>query len=102
MKTEKNLKNFLWEINMTGMPWFRMYHEMIEDPKIGTLSDQEFRLWVELLCLACANGKDGDTGLTLEELSWKLRRNVSETLQKRFCNGCVSIDETSKNKNTSG
>ena len=85
---------------MAGYPWFRMYHEMIEDPKIGTLSDQEFRLWVELLCLACAFGKDGDTGLTVEELCWKLRRNVSETLQSRLCNGCISIEETINGRKT--
>jgi len=42
-----------------GMPWFRMYHEMIDDPKIGTLDNDEFRLWVEILCLACKSGNGG-------------------------------------------
>jgi len=74
---------------MSGMPWFRMYSEMIEDPKVGSLQDGEFRLWVELLCLACLSGADGDTQMTIEELNWKLRRNVSETFLKLQCNNLV-------------
>ena len=81
---------------MKGMPWFRMYSEMIEDPKIGTLSDQDFRTWVELLCLACENGSDGDTGMDETELEWKLRRNVSSALQKLFSIGIVTFRETPK------
>ena len=62
------------------MQWFRLYAEMIDDPKVGTLSDAEFRTWIELLCVTCLENIDGDTGLTVDELSWKLRRNVTETL----------------------
>ena len=64
------------------MDWFRMYGDMPSDPKIGTLSDSEFRTWVELLCVACKAEKNGSTGLTAETVNWSLRRNVSETLQK--------------------
>ena len=64
------------------MQWFRMYHDMIEDPKIGTLNDAQFRLWVEILCLSCSAGNCGDTELTIDEINWKLRRNVTGTLQE--------------------
>ena len=82
------------------MRWFRLYCDMIEDPKIGTLSDSEFRLWVEILCLAGLAGNGGDTGLTVSETEWKLRRNVSETLQKLIRNGLVTFQEHSMGKQT--
>jgi len=87
---------FLLDKAMNGMPWFRMYHEMIDDPKVGTLNDSEFRTWVELLCLACAYGNHGSTGLTEDEISWKLRRNVSETFLKLFRNGLVTVEDDIK------
>lgn len=42
---------------MSGMPWFRMYYEARTDAKLGSLSDAEFRVWFNLLCLA-AEGDD--------------------------------------------
>jgi hypothetical protein len=72
-----------------GMPWFRMYHEMIDDPKVGTLDDGQFRLWVEMLCLACECGNSGDTDLTEPELNWKLRRDVTENILVLIDRGLV-------------
>lgn len=69
---------------MSGMAWFRMYGEMIDDPKIGSLTDSEFRTWVELLCCACKYSNGGDTGLTSQQLTWSLRRNIDSTLQRLF------------------
>lgn len=74
-----------------GMPWFRLYAEMLEDPKIGTLSDAEFRTWVEILCLACQAGDGGSTNLTVSETEWKLRRNVSETVKELLKRGIVTL-----------
>lgn len=64
------------------MRWFRLYAEMIHDPKTGTLTDSEFRTWIELLCIACEQENNGNTGNTAEQLNWTLRRNVTETLPK--------------------
>ena len=76
------------------MQWFRMYAEMPDDPKIGTLSDAAFRTWVELLCVACKIGKGGKTDLTEETLNWALRRNVTETLQELLQKHLVTVSET--------
>lgn len=62
------------------MDWFRMYGDMPDDPKIGTLSDAEFRTWVELLCAACKAGDEGNTKLTKETVNWALRRDVTATV----------------------
>jgi hypothetical protein len=34
------------------MKWFRFYNEARRDPKIVQLSDWQFRVWVEILCVA--------------------------------------------------
>ena len=90
----------LGEIIMSKMPWFRMYHEMVDDPKIGTLTDSEFRLWVELLCLACQACNGGNTNLTVTETEWKLRRSVSETLPKLLHIGIVTLHADERGKET--
>jgi len=64
------------------MDWFRMYKDMPSDPKVGTLTDAQFRTWVELLCVACKEEDHGNTKLTDADINWALRRNVSETLQE--------------------
>jgi hypothetical protein len=31
--------------------WFRLYTEVLDDPKVGQLSDPVFRTWINLMCL---------------------------------------------------
>jgi len=64
-----------------SLPWFRLYAELLDDPKIGSLSDAEFRCFIESLCWACKRGDDGRMGLNVEAAQWAFRRNVSDTLQ---------------------
>ncbi|MDP2643783.1 MAG: hypothetical protein Q8P24_02480 [Desulfobacterales bacterium] len=78
---------------MSGLPWFRLYHEILDDPKVGTLEDGEFRLFIEILCLACEAGDGGNTQLTVTETAWKLRRNVSVTFQKLLQRGLVTLQK---------
>lgn len=72
------------------MKWFRLYSEVLDDPKLEKLSDSEFRDFVYLMCLACEMEKDGSIPLSLEDISWRLRRdhvtlcNAIETLVKRY------------------
>ena len=35
--------------------WFRLYADAMRDPKVGRLSDKDFRLWIELLSVAAEN-----------------------------------------------
>jgi len=35
--------------------WFRMYEEILDDPKVQRLSGDDFKAWVNLLCLASRN-----------------------------------------------
>lgn len=75
------------------LPWLRLYTEIIDDPKTGTLSDAAFRTYIELLCLARKRGDDGETGKTSEELDWQLRRNVTVTLQELLQKQLVTVND---------
>lgn len=44
---------------MSGLPWFRMYFEARTDAKLRSLSDAEFRVWFNLLCLAAESDERG-------------------------------------------
>ena len=35
--------------------WFRMYDELLDDPKVQRLSGDDFKAWVNILCLASRN-----------------------------------------------
>lgn len=35
--------------------WFRLYDELLDDPKVQRLSGDDFKAWVNLLCLASRN-----------------------------------------------
>lgn len=35
--------------------WFRLYDEMLDDPKAQRLPPQDFKIWINLLCLASRN-----------------------------------------------
>lgn len=76
------------------MDWFRMYGEMIDDPKIGTLDDAAFRTWVELLCAACKAEDNGNTHLKQADLNWVFRRNADVTLQQLLHRELVTVDVT--------
>lgn len=41
------------------MNWFRLYHEARNDAKLRTLSDAQFRVWFNLLCLASEQRERG-------------------------------------------
>ena len=77
---------------MTGMPWFRLYAEILDDPKIGRLPDSTFRTFIELLCVQCEAGDEsGDTGLTAVDIGWRLRRDISDDLDRLVALNVVEV-----------
>lgn len=50
--------------------WFRMYDEVLDDPKVQGLSPEDFRGWVNLLCLT---NKNGGRLPPIEDISFCLR-----------------------------
>lgn len=41
------------------LKWFRLYHEALHDPKVQTLPLEQFKAWINLLCMASANTRRG-------------------------------------------
>lgn len=70
------------------LPWFRFYHEALDDPKIQTLPPDLFKHWVNLLCLCCRN--DG-LPTDLADLGFALRIDMTggltgvATVCERLC-----------------
>ena len=60
--------------------WMKFYYEMLDDPKIGKLSDHLFRLWVNLLLLAGELGEGGFLPKP-DDIAWRLRPYELETLE---------------------
>jgi len=62
--------------------WLRLYSDLPDDPKIGTLTDSAFRVWVELLCNAkkCEDDRyrNGECNVTYENSNWVMRKNNAE------------------------
>lgn len=71
---------------MSGMPWFRFYAESLNDPKVQKLDGEDFKAWVNLLCIASQN--DGRLP-PLEDVAYLLRdtQNATQTLLERLHNG---------------
>lgn len=57
--------------------WFRMYDDVLNDPKAQQLSDSAFRGWVNLMCLASKN--DGMLEQPLENVAFSLRKSLPKT-----------------------
>jgi len=55
------------------MKWFRLYSEILDDPKINKMSPKKFKFFIFLLCLASEQEHNGVINLTEKEISWRVR-----------------------------
>ena len=60
--------------------WIKLYHEILDDPKMGRLPNHLWRRTVELFLLA---GRQGDDGALppVEEMAWTLRLDQRKLLE---------------------
>ena len=73
-------------------PWFRVYTEILTDPKMGELTDSEFRTWIEILAFACQTGNEGETKENRKNLKWCLkRRGVERHIEKLIALSILKI-----------
>jgi len=66
--------------------WFRIYDEMLDDPKVQRLPAEDFKGWMNLLCLASRN--DGKLP-HITDIAFALREteDAVSTLLERLLNG---------------
>lgn len=62
---------------MASSYWIKLYHEILDDPKMGRLSDHTWRRTIELFLIA---GESGDGGFLppVEDMAWRLRTSVDD------------------------
>ena len=58
------------------MRWFRLYDEVLDDPKVQQLSPPLFKIWINLLCLA---SRHGGAFPSIQHVAFALRLSESET-----------------------
>lgn len=77
--------------------WFRMHDEILDDPKVQKLPAEDFRAWVNLLCLA---SKNGGVLPDVDDIAFALRRSPNDTLTlvERLLNATL-IDKRSGGPN---
>lgn len=51
------------------MQWFRFYGDAVNDPKVQSLTGEQFKFWVNLLCVA----SQSDGGIKISDLPFILR-----------------------------
>lgn len=68
--------------------WFRFYECALDDPKVQTLTGDDFKSWVNILCVACR--KDGLLP-NVRDLAFMLRmdENACQTLVERLVNATL-------------
>ena len=62
------------------MPWFRLYHEFADDPKVQMLSEAMQRRYIMLLCLECSGELEK---LSLDQIAFRLRLRRAEMIRTR-------------------
>lgn len=70
---------------MTMSRWFRFYDQALNDPKVQMLPADDFKSWVNLLCLASQN--DGKLpGVTAIAFALRVTENAAVTVLERLHN----------------
>lgn len=64
---------------MTSSYWIKLYHEVLDDPKMGRLPDHIWRRAIEFFLIAGETGKGGYLP-PVEDLSWRLRASDDDVL----------------------
>ena len=79
---------------MASKYWIKLYHEILDDPKMGRLPDRLWRRVIEMFLLAGETDQEGQLP-TIEDMAWRLRIPEDELradLERIEQAGIVSIE----------
>lgn len=79
---------------MASNYWIKLYHEMLDEPKVGRLTDSQFRLTINLFLLAGDYEQDGYLP-PIDDIRWRLRdpQNFDDDLQVLKDCGIISVED---------
>lgn len=80
------------------MRWFRLYDEILDDPKMAELSDFQFRCFVNLMSMASQSEMRGELTDNRERIAWRLRikKNVLSMAVDRLIELRILASENGK------
>lgn len=79
--TRQNITTrILLKILMPSKYWIKLYHEMLDDPKMGMMSDRHYRRTIELFLMAGDFDQDGLLP-SVTDMAWRLRLSHDELEQ---------------------
>jgi len=55
------------------MQWFRVYNEILDDPKVAKMDGETFRCFVYLLAISSEQETDGIINMSIPDISWRIR-----------------------------
>jgi hypothetical protein len=79
------------------MKWFRLWTDILDDPKMSRLSDDEYRAFTYLLAMAAAEEKEGHIPYDASDISWRIRLPLD--LIKRSLDKLLSLEIIGPNGN---
>lgn len=74
--------------------WIKLYHEMLDDPKVGRLTDGQFRMMINLFLLAGDYDQNGYLP-SMDDICWRLRNpaNFEKDFQTLIEIGIIEIKD---------
>ena len=63
---------------MAKLPWFKLYIEIMDDPKLLNFTGDQFRILIYLMCLARESDEPGLIQMTTTEIAWRVRRPIED------------------------
>lgn len=73
------------------MQWFRFYGDALNDPKVQSLSGEQFKFWVNLLCIASKHEgtiKISDLPFMLRDTEATINRHITDLKAASLLVGC--------------
>jgi hypothetical protein len=55
------------------MQWFRVYNEILDDPKVAKMDGETFRCFIYLLAISSEQETDGIIDMSISDISWRIR-----------------------------
>ena len=71
--------------------WMKLYVEILDDPKMGKMTDSLFRNTILIFLIACKNGGSGELP-DIESLAWLLRKDtktITEIIEALITNHII-------------
>jgi hypothetical protein len=60
------------------MKWFRLWTDIVNDPKMRKITDSQFRTLIYLMCLASEEDSEGTINFSASDISWRIRRTETQ------------------------